>query len=62
MKRCLFAALLALAAAPALAQDAFPSRPITMIVPFPPGGVADITARPTAAALVKIVGKVEAKK
>ena len=30
------------------AQEAFPSRPITMIVPFPPGGVADITGRPTA--------------
>lgn len=44
---------LALAAAPVLAQDAFPSRPITMIVPFPPGGVADTTGRPTAAALEK---------
>ena len=55
MKRCLFAALFALAAAPAFAQDAFPSRPITMIVPFPPGGVADITARPTSAAMEKIL-------
>jgi tripartite-type tricarboxylate transporter receptor subunit TctC len=47
--------LLALAAAPALAQDAYPSRAITMIVPFPPGGVADITGRPTAAAMEKIL-------
>jgi tripartite-type tricarboxylate transporter receptor subunit TctC len=45
----------ALAAAPALAQDAFPTRPITMIVAFPPGGVADITARPTAFAMEKIL-------
>jgi tripartite-type tricarboxylate transporter receptor subunit TctC len=45
----------ALAAAPALAQDAFPSRPITMIVAFPPGGVADITARPTAFAMEKVL-------
>jgi tripartite-type tricarboxylate transporter receptor subunit TctC len=33
------------AAGPALAEDAYPSRPITMIIPFPPGGVADQTAR-----------------
>ena len=55
MSRRLIAALLALAALPALAQDAYPSRPITLIVPFPPGGVADITGRPTAIALEKIL-------
>jgi len=44
-----------LASAPAFAQDAFPSRPITMIVAFPPGGVADITARPTAYAMEKVL-------
>ena len=33
----------------------FPNRAITMIVAFPPGGVADITARPTAAALEKVL-------
>jgi tripartite-type tricarboxylate transporter receptor subunit TctC len=33
----------------ALAQGTdFPSRPITMVVPFPPGGQADLAARPTA--------------
>jgi len=54
--RTLFAAtLLALAAAPAMAQEAFPSHPISMVVPFPPGGVADITGRPTAAALEKVL-------
>ena len=40
-------ALSAFLAAPAFAQDAYPSRPITMVVPFPPGGVADLTGRPT---------------
>lgn len=45
----------ALSGAGAFAQDKFPSRPITMIVPFPPGGVADITGRPTAAAMEKIL-------
>src|SRR6185436_20086890 len=39
----------------ACAQEAYPSRAVTMIVPFPPGGVADITGRPTAAALEKVL-------
>jgi tripartite-type tricarboxylate transporter receptor subunit TctC len=39
-------ALLAIAAAaPASAQDGFPSRPITIIVPFPPGGSSDTVTR-----------------
>lgn len=53
-----FAALLAAAAlAPALASaQAFPSQPITLVVPFPPGGVTDITARIVAQALEKKIG------
>jgi len=46
-----------LAAGVALAQDAYPSKPITMIVPFPPGGVADLTGRPTAIAMEKTLGQ-----
>lgn len=49
------AALLGLAVQPVMAQDTFPSRAITMVVPFPPGGVADITGRPTAAAMEKVL-------
>jgi tripartite-type tricarboxylate transporter receptor subunit TctC len=41
----------------AQAQAAWPTRNITMIVPFPAGGQADLAARPVAAALEKIVGK-----
>src|SRR4051812_24047113 len=52
MKRALVAALLAGFSALALAQD-YPSRPITMIVPFPPGGVADIVGRPLASEMQK---------
>lgn len=52
MKLRLAAALLAsLACLTAGAQSDYPNKPITMIVPFPPGGVADITARPVAAAM-----------
>jgi len=43
----------AAAAATAFAQPSWPDKPITMIVPFPPGGVADTVARPVAEALAK---------
>ncbi len=52
MKRNPLLAAFALAAsATAFAQSAWPEKPITMIVPFPPGGVADTVARPVAEAL-----------
>ena len=35
----------------AQAQSDYPNHAVTMIVPFPPGGVADITARPVAEAM-----------
>ena len=45
-------ALAAAGAAPAAwSQSSYPDKPITMIVPFPPGGVADTVARPVAEAL-----------
>jgi len=52
----LTAAVIALGTAGAtLAQDIYPSKPISLIVPFPPGGVADIVARPFAEALSRTV-------
>lgn len=33
------------------AQELFPNRPVTMVVPFPPGGVADTVGRPVAEAM-----------
>jgi tripartite-type tricarboxylate transporter receptor subunit TctC len=61
-RRDLMAALGAagLAPAAALAQSAapaWPTRAIQMIVPFPPGGQADTSARPTAAALERVLGQ-----
>ena len=47
----------ALWVAPAHAQPAYPSKTITMIVPFPPGGVADTVARPVAEALGRELGQ-----
>jgi tripartite-type tricarboxylate transporter receptor subunit TctC len=40
---------LPLLATPALAQGDWPSRPIRIVAPFPPGGLADALARPLAA-------------
>ena len=48
----LLAVLLFVLSGAAGAQD-YPTKPITMIVPFPPGGVADIVGRPLAAAMEK---------
>src|SRR5689334_19532755 len=45
------AAAAALAVRPAFGQEAYPSRPITFINPFPPGGAADVVARPFASVL-----------
>ena len=44
---------LSLVALSGFAQGSYPTRPITMIVPFPPGGVADIVGRPLAATMEK---------
>jgi tripartite-type tricarboxylate transporter receptor subunit TctC len=38
-----------------LGQEKYPNRPITIVAPFPPGGVADLTARPVAAAMERVL-------
>ena len=55
MRRLLIFFALALPAASSLAQDGYPSHPITMVVAFPPGGVAELTGRPTAIAMEKVL-------
>ena len=45
MKKLFTAAALALAAAASLAQGAWPAHPVTLVVPFPPGGGTDTGAR-----------------
>jgi tripartite-type tricarboxylate transporter receptor subunit TctC len=54
MIRTLTTILLLLAlSGPLAADEAFPTRPITIVNPFPPGGVADLTGRPLAASMEK---------
>ena len=55
-RRLLLVALAVLAVViPANADESFPSRPITLVAPFPPGGIADLTGRPLASALEKVL-------
>ncbi len=45
----------ALASRSALAQEVYPSRAVTFINPFPPGGAVDVVARPLASVLEPIL-------
>jgi tripartite-type tricarboxylate transporter receptor subunit TctC len=47
--------IVAIVAEIATGDDAYPTRPVSMVVAFPPGGVADNTARPVSAALERIL-------
>ena len=51
------AVLCALMPGPALAQASFPSRPITMVVPLPAGGTADLLCRFAAEKATSILGQ-----
>jgi tripartite-type tricarboxylate transporter receptor subunit TctC len=50
-------AALALLAAPAAYAQEYPTKPISMIVAFPPGGVAELVGRPLAASMEKTLGQ-----
>jgi tripartite-type tricarboxylate transporter receptor subunit TctC len=57
-RRAAIAAAASLLAAPAFAQaEAWPSRPVRIVVPFPPGGLVDVLARTVAQALAARFGQ-----
>ena len=54
---CLAVVAAALPLKAALAQSDYPSRPIRLIVPYPPGGPTDIIGRLTSEVLTKRLGQ-----
>ena len=56
MKR-MICALVLLVAGAALAQDKYPSKPIRMVVPFPPGSASDFLARTLGIKLSELYGQ-----
>jgi tripartite-type tricarboxylate transporter receptor subunit TctC len=56
-RRSALAALALAATSLAVAQAPYPTKPITMIVPFPPGGLADLVGRPVAEAMSRNLGQ-----
>lgn len=56
LKRTFIAAAIALAGSAALAQT-WPDKPVTLVVPFPPGGTTDVLARALAERLQPLLGQ-----
>jgi tripartite-type tricarboxylate transporter receptor subunit TctC len=57
MTACFALTALAVLAAPATAQDTYPNKPITMVVPFAAGGASDVIARLIAEQMGQTIGQ-----
>ena len=51
------AAVCSLSWLPAIAQDTFPSKPVSIVVPYPAGGLSDVIARKVNVAMGKALGQ-----
>ena len=56
-RRAALAGLAALSAEPARAQAAFPTKPMTLVVPFPAGGPSDVFGRHLAQGMAGRIGQ-----
>src|SRR5258706_13872238 len=54
---CVFALLILGAARPCIAADAYPTKPVRLIVPFGSGGSTDVVARVFAQKLSEVLGQ-----
>ena len=54
---CVCALVVALLTQPSLAQQAYPSKPIRVVVPYPPGGATDISLRVYAPFVSEVLGQ-----
>ncbi|NMJ40175.1 tripartite tricarboxylate transporter substrate binding protein [Roseomonas sp. JC162] len=57
MRRLIFGLAAALLAAPVGAQPAYPDRPVRMVIPFAPGGAADVVGRIVAQGMSEDLGQ-----
>lgn len=57
MKRSMLLFAVCLLSGPALAQQAYPSRPLRMVIPWPPGQATDLVGRVIAQKLSDILGQ-----
>jgi tripartite-type tricarboxylate transporter receptor subunit TctC len=55
--KMLLAVMFAFVCANLYAADTYPTKPVTMIVPYPPGGLSDTIARIVSVPLTKILGQ-----
>ena len=57
MRYARFALLAGIFVSGNLLAQAFPSKPLRLVTPFPPGGSADIIARVTAQSVSEVLGQ-----